>query len=93
MRIPNNIQQRDQYISRIEPFMRKSLIKVLTGQRRVGKSYLLFQLIKKIQTEDPEASIIYINREDFDFEFMQTAKELYEYVQSQRKEGVRNYIL
>lgn len=92
MRIPNNIQQRDQYISRIEPFMRKSLIKVLTGQRRVGKSYLLFQLIKKIQSEDPEASIIYINREDFDFEFMQTAKELYEYVQSQRKEGVRNYI-
>lgn len=92
MKIPNNIQPRDQYMSRIEPFMRKSLIKVLTGQRRVGKSYLLFQLLAKIQREEPEASIIYINREDFDFEFMKTAKELYEYVQSQRKEGVRNYI-
>lgn len=92
MRIPNNIQLREQYMSRIEPFMRKSLIKVLTGQRRVGKSYLLFQLLARIQQEEPEASIIYINREDFDFVFMQTAKELYEYVQSQRKEGVRNYI-
>lgn len=92
MKIPNNIQPRDQYMSRIEPFMRKSLIKVLTGQRRVGKSYLLFQLLAKIKREEPEASIIYINREDFDFEFMKTAKELYEYVQSQRKEGVRNYI-
>lgn len=92
MKIPQNIQPREQYTSRIEPFMRKSLIKVLTGQRRVGKSYLLFQLLAKIQREEPEASIIYINREDFEFEFMQTAKELYEYVQSQRKEGVRNYI-
>ncbi|MDR0961726.1 MAG: hypothetical protein LBM62_04100 [Mediterranea sp.] len=40
MNIPSNIKKRDSYIKRIAPFMRKSLIKVLTGQRRVGKSYM-----------------------------------------------------
>lgn len=92
MRIPSNIQKRDAYISRIEPFMRKSIIKVLTGQRRVGKSYLLFQLVEKVQREEPDATIIYINREDFEFDFMQTAKDLYDYVQSKRKGETRNYI-
>lgn len=52
MKIPSNIQKRDAYISRIEPFMRKSIIKVLTGQRRVGKSYLFFQLVEKVQREE-----------------------------------------
>lgn len=52
MKIPSNIQKRDTYISRIEPFMRKSIIKVLTGQRRVGKSYLFFQLVEKVQREE-----------------------------------------
>lgn len=72
--------------------MRKSIIKALTGQRRVGKSFLLFQLIEKIKEESPDANIIYINREDFEFEFMQTAKELHEYVQARLKENVYNYI-
>lgn len=61
MRIPKNIKERKQYISRIVPFMKQSIIKVLTGQRRVGKSYMLFQLIEKIQNEEPDASVIYIN--------------------------------
>lgn len=92
MRIPKHIKEREQYIARISPFMNQAIVKVLTGQRRVGKSYLLFQLIKKIQNEVPEASIIYINCEDFEFESIQTAKDLHEYVLSHRKEGQRNYI-
>jgi hypothetical protein len=46
--IPANIIERKAYTSRVEPFMRKHVIKVFTGQRRVGKSYMLFQLMKKI---------------------------------------------
>jgi hypothetical protein len=36
---------RPDYIERIRPFIGKDIIKVLVGQRRVGKSYLagLFQ--------------------------------------------------
>ncbi|WP_321518111.1 ATP-binding protein [uncultured Bacteroides sp.] len=92
MRIPKTIKKRDGYIARIAPFMRKPLIKVLTGQRRVGKSYLLFQLMEQVQNEEPDAHIIYINREDMEFDFMRTAVELNNYILANRKEGVRNYI-
>lgn len=92
MKTPKTIKKRDGYIARIVPFMRKPLIKVLTGQRRVGKSYLLFQLMEQVQNEEPDAHIIYINREDMEFDFMRTAVDLNEYVLANRKEGVRNYI-
>jgi len=92
MKIPKTIKKRDGYIARIIPFMRKPLIKVLTGQRRVGKSYLLFQLMEQVQNEDHDAHIIYINREDMEFDFMRTAADLNNYILANRKEGARNYI-
>jgi len=33
------------YLDKIRPFMGKDIIKVLIWQRRVGKSYVLFQII------------------------------------------------
>jgi len=36
--------KRPLYLSRITPYMGTDLIKVLTGQRRVGKSYLFRQI-------------------------------------------------
>lgn len=35
--------KRPAYIDKIKPFIGKQIIKVLTGQRRVGKSYILLQ--------------------------------------------------
>jgi predicted AAA+ superfamily ATPase len=72
--------------------MGKNLIKVLSGQRRVGKSYLLFQIIHLIRQEDKDANIIYINKEDLKFDFIRSANDLNQYIQSQSKEGVRNCI-
>ena len=89
MKIPKTIKKRDGYIARIVPFMRKPLIKVLTGQRRVGKSYLLFQLMEQVLNEEPDAHIIYINREDMEFDFMRTAADLNNYILANRKEGAR----
>ena len=63
---------RKYYLEKIRPFMRKSLIKVLVGQRRVGKSYVLQQLIQEIQSTEPHAHIIYINKEDLQFSFIKT---------------------
>lgn len=37
--------QRPLYFNKIEPYINTGLIKVLTGQRRVGKSYILLQVI------------------------------------------------
>lgn len=83
---------RQEYITRIKPFMNKSIIKVLTGQRRVGKSYLLLQLIKELQKENEEANIIYINCEDFAFDFLKSAKDMHDYVVSKTKPEIKNYI-
>ena len=37
---------RQRYLDTVRPFIGKQLIKVFTGQRRVGKSYLLFQIMQ-----------------------------------------------
>lgn len=44
MNFPKNIIKRKGYIDKIKPFIRKSIAKVLTGQHRVGKSFLPYQI-------------------------------------------------
>jgi predicted AAA+ superfamily ATPase len=92
MNIPQNIISRDSYISKIEPFINTSLIKVLTGQRRVGKSYLLFQLINLISQKLEQANIIYINLEDMSYEHMKDAKGLNDYVLQNLSSKKTNYL-
>ncbi len=72
--------------------MAKNLIKVFSGQRRVGKSYLLFQLMQIIRQENKNANIIYINKEDLQFDFIKNADDLNRHVISQSQKDVRNYI-
>ena len=92
MRIPSILYQREAYIERIKPFMRTNAVKVMIGHRRVGKSYILYQLVNIIQNEEPDANIIYINKEDLDFEFITNYRELYEYVKQRLTPDRRNYI-
>lgn len=86
------IKYRNRYLQAIEPFMGKSIIKVMTGQRRVGKSYILFQLMELIHQKEPNANIIYINREDMAFDFIVSAKELYTYIVGKCLKDRMNYI-
>lgn len=72
--------------------MGKKLIKVLVGQRRVGKSTLLQQLAELIRGEHPEAKIIHINKELIEFDFIKTYKDLATYVESQSTPGALNYL-
>ena len=90
--LPVDIIERKVYASRIEPFIRKPVIKVLTGQRRVGKSYMLFQLIKRILNEDPEANIIYVNNEDIQFDFIASAADLVSHIKNESVSNRINYI-
>ncbi len=91
-KIPKNIQTRTVYIERIRPFMRTPIVKVLTGHRRVGKSYILFQLMEDIKKEEPNANLIYINKEDIAFADMLTGRDLYDYISSHLMTDCRNYI-
>lgn len=86
------IFNRDTYIDRIKPFMRTNAIKVMIGHRRVGKSYILYQLINLIKNEDSNANIIYINKEDLEFEFIANYRDLYNYIKANLSEDCRNYI-
>ncbi|MFH1838289.1 MAG: hypothetical protein ABH808_02220 [Candidatus Kuenenbacteria bacterium] len=47
------------YLNKIKPFIDKDIIKVIVGQRRVGKSYLLFQIMDLIKQKHKKANIIY----------------------------------
>lgn len=80
------------YLKRIEPFIGKNIIKVFTGQRRVGKSYLLFQLIELIQQRDGNATIVYINKEDLAFAMIKTAEDLNNYVLEHQSKTGNTYL-
>ena len=83
---------RTYYIEKIKPFIDKSLIKVLIGQRRVGKSFILLQLIEYIKANRTDCHIIYINKEDIKFQFIKTGIDLHEYIQTQKAAHKKNYI-
>lgn len=83
---------REKYRDQLLPFIGKQLIKVLTGQRRVGKSYIIKQTIQYIEQIDKTAYILYINKENLTFDSIKNAMDLNDYVQKNTKDGVRNYI-
>lgn len=89
--VPNSIV-RPLYIDRVVPFIGKNLIKVFTGQRRVGKSHLLFQLMSVIKEKDAESHIIYINKEDLAFRTIRNAEDLNDYVLEHLVKKKNNYV-
>ncbi len=88
----NEIIPRKHYIDRIEPFIGKQLIKVLTGQRRVGKSYILKQLMQDATKNSLKNHIIYINKEDLEFADIKTADDLNRHILAHTREGHKNNI-
>ncbi|HOF00173.1 MAG TPA: ATP-binding protein [Spirochaetota bacterium] len=69
---------RERYQSKIISYLDNSLVKVLVGQRRVGKSYIMRMLIDYLlKTRDiSPKNILYINKEIYDFDFINTAQSL-----------------
>jgi len=55
--------ERSRYLERIEPFADTPLIKVITGQRRVGKSCILRQLADRSARQRPLMPVVYIDKE------------------------------
>ena len=72
---------RESIIKKIRPYIGNSLIKILIGQRRVGKSYVLYQLMDELSRYS-STQIIYINKEDFKYDDIRTYADLINYVQS-----------
>lgn len=89
---PTSIVKREDYIKKVLPFIGKNLIKVFTGQRRVGKSYLLFQIMNYLLEQDPQAAIVYVNKEDIAFSALKTAQDLHDYVLQQKSNSAMTYV-
>lgn len=80
------------YIRQIKPFFGKGIIKVLTGQRRVGKSCILQQLMKVVIEEDPSANIVYINMEFEEFRLIRNDQDLFDFLKDRFLPKVENYL-
>ncbi len=79
-------------MDRITPYIDTKIIKILVGQRRVGKSYILKAVAREVRHRNPEANIISINLEDFAFSHITEAKELNDAISLQLADDKRNYI-
>lgn len=70
--------ERKSYTDKIGNFVGNNLVKVLIGQRRSGKSYILRQIASSLVSErgvNP-ANILYINKEYLEFDFIDDYKAL-----------------
>jgi len=84
--------KREYYLKKIEPFIGKGLIKVIIGQRRVGKSYLLLQIMEMVKERDSSSNNILIDKEKYDFDEIKDYKDLIEYVQKNLFTNKKNNI-
>ena len=83
---------RDTYLKKVEPYIGKQIIKVLTGQRRVGKTILLKQIQNLVHQLDKEANTVYINKEQNEFKQIKNADDLFSYIESKLKPKQSNYV-
>ncbi len=72
--------RREQYLDKISPYIDKDVIKVITGQRRVGKSCLLFQIMDIIRSRNPDVRMVYVNKELHEFCDIKTDRDLVAHV-------------
>jgi len=83
---------REKYLDKTAPFIDKRLIKVFTGQRRVGKSCVLKQTAEHIKRLDKKSHAIYIDKEDLSFAGIKSAVDLHDYVKANTKKGAVNCV-
>ena len=85
-KIPEMGFYRSDYTDRILAYTGNRLVKVLIGQRRTGKSYILRQLSNKlIESGIVRKNILYINKEYTDFDFISNYVDLDNFVKFYKK--------
>lgn len=86
------IIRRQSYIDKIEKYLGKETITVLVGQRRVGKSCIL-KMIRDEKMADSDNNVIYIDKEKWQYDAIQTYRDLNEYIEKHWANDKYNYIL
>ena len=85
--------EREYYIERLISSKHNHLIKIVTGLRRVGKSYLLFNLYKQHLLDNgvDAGHIIELQLDSFAHRKYRKAETLYEYVENLTKQDSQMY--
>ena len=83
---------RQSYLDKIERYLGKDTIIILTGQRRIGKSYIL-RLFRDKVSRDAGANVIFIDKEKHEFDDIKTYQDLNAYIDERRNKSKTNYIL
>ena len=85
---------REKYLSRIRNFYHtESLIKIIYGMRRSGKSVILKQIMDEIiKSGVNEDNVIYINFESLKYDFIKDGKDLYNYIESLKINKNKYYV-
>ena len=86
-----NIINRPDYTDKVLRLFGKGLIIALTGQRRVGKSFIMKQVINLLSTDESN-NIIYVDKEDEKFSSIITHTELTQYVEEHLLKDKTNYL-
>ena len=86
--------ERTQYLNQLIQFKDTDFIKVITGVRRCGKSVLLQQYRDYLKsTKIKESSIIYINFESFDYQFIRDEVSFHNLLESLLPKKGKFYLL
>lgn len=80
------------YQDKIKKNLGKNSIIILTGQRRVGKSFLL-RLLRKDVVSNNLGNVIFIDKEKAEFDDIISNLELNAFIENHRKKGMKNFIL
>lgn len=84
--------RRQTYIDKIEKYLGKETIIVLVGQRRVGKSCIL-KMIRDDKMADSDNNVIYIDKEKWQYDAIETYRDLNEHIEKHWDNAKHNYIL
>lgn len=88
-----NVYPREKYLSRIRPFYESDIIKVITGIRRCGKSFILRGIINELlQSGKAEESIIYVPLDQRGFKSIRTPEQLENKIESMIKADHFHYL-
>jgi ATPase len=87
--------KRDALLKRLMDLRHNGIIKVVTGMRRCGKSYLLFNLFSDALKEGgvDDAHIVQVNLEDHRNKILRDPDKLLEYIDNRLKDDQVHYVI
>lgn len=89
----NMIINRPTYMKLLKEFQDSDAVKIITGIRRSGKTFLMNMFINQLKDEGITSDqIIHINFEDLAFNEIKTEMDLYHYVHAHENKNKKNYL-